>query len=114
MGEQWRRTESIENKATSIIQVAGTITALIFGFVTFSQSTATFNPAGYIEWLIVIGVILSIASIVFSVIALQVRKYSFPIDITSYFSNPRIKLPKNPKIETISFIDAKVLAPLEL
>ena len=39
------------------------------------------------------------------------RKYSFPIDITSYFSNPRIKLPKNPKIETISFIDAKVLTP---
>lgn len=69
----------------SIVQVGGTSTALIFGFVTFIQTSNKFSFTSYIENVIIVTILIIIASIVLSVLVLWPRKYSFRIAIDDYF-----------------------------
>ena len=79
------RIDAVEGKATSIITVAGTITSLVFGFVAFATSTLGYTLPPLIQWCIVASVIASIASILISIQALTLKKYSYLITIEQFF-----------------------------
>lgn len=74
--KQWRRNDILESKATSIIQVAGIVTALIFGFVTFSQSTG--NKLSFIpltQGIIIASIFFSLGSIVLSILTIRTKTF---------------------------------------
>jgi hypothetical protein len=79
------RIDALEGKATSIITVAGTITSLVFGFVAFATSTLGYTFPPLIQWWIVASVIASIASILLSIQALTLKKYSYLVKIEQFF-----------------------------
>jgi hypothetical protein len=106
--KQWQRNDNLDSKATSIIQVAGTITALIFGFVTFSQSVteSTFIPP--IQALIISSIFLGLGSIILSILAIRTRSFFFPIDSSRYFENADFKIGKGFNPDSVRFHDEMV------
>jgi hypothetical protein len=83
--KEMARIDAVEGKATSIITVAGTITSLVFGFVAFATSTLGYTFPPLIQWWIVASVIASIASILISIQALTLKKYSYLVKIEQFF-----------------------------
>lgn len=83
--KEWDRKETLDSRAISIVQVAGTITALIFGFVTIIQTSDKFSFTSYIENMIIASIVVIITSIVFSILVIWPRKYYFRIAIEDYF-----------------------------
>jgi len=83
--KEMARIDAVEGKATSIITVAGTITSLVFGFVAFATSTLGYTFPPLIQWWIVASVIASIASILISIQALTLKKYSYLVRIEQFF-----------------------------
>lgn len=81
---EWQRNSTIEGKASTIIQVSGTITTLIFGFVTFVQATTNFTLPTQVAVIIVISIVFSILSIIISINVLWIREYSLPVNITKF------------------------------
>jgi hypothetical protein len=68
-------------KATAVISVAGTITTLIFAFVTFATSTIHIETPFYIQGIIIASIIASIFAIVKSIQALALKNYGYVMDI---------------------------------
>lgn len=82
---EWNRKDTLESKATSLIQVSGTMTAIIFGFVTFAQSTGDISFPLHTQILIGASVILGIVTILICVIVLYLQDYKFPVRQRYYF-----------------------------
>lgn len=92
--KEWTRNNVLDTKATTTITIAGTIITLIFGFVTFAQSTATnaeliISPL--VQGLILTSIIFGIISILCAVHVLWIRDYAYLTEIKDYFRNPSAK-----------------------
>jgi hypothetical protein len=94
LDKEWQRNTTLDNKAAAIIQIAGIITTLIFGFVTFTQSIgadAKFTITPVVQLLIILSIVFGIISIVLCIGVTFVRKYSYSEQIERYFLNPEDK-----------------------
>jgi hypothetical protein len=87
--KEMARIDALEGKATSIITVAGTITSLVFGFVAFATSSLGYTFPPLIQGWIVASIIASIASILLSILALTLKKYSYLVDIDQFFQKDK-------------------------
>jgi len=63
------------------------VTTLIFGFVTFTQSIIKSELNNEVLYLIILGIVFSISSIVTAISVLSIRKYLFPLDIDAHFKD---------------------------
>ncbi len=68
-----QRRYRLEDKATNIITVAGTVTSFVIGFVTFATSTSGYTFGWMSLSLIIASVIAGSASIVISLVALNFK-----------------------------------------
>ena len=86
--KHWQNDDRLDSKAASVIQVAGTITTLIFGFVTFSQLSG--NKLSFIpltQGIIIASIFFCVGSIILSIFAVRLRSLLFPLDVEDYFRN---------------------------
>jgi len=102
--KEWERNNTLESKATTLMGAAGTMTTLIFGFVTLAQSTTKFELVPQIIYLIILSIIFSISSIISAIAVLSIREYLFPLRIASYFKNEDFK-PDLRTIHSTNFAD---------
>jgi hypothetical protein len=80
--QEFKRKETLENKANNMTTVSGVVAALLFGFgELFVERLAGLQYLWlqHVTFLLLIGVVASLAAIVFSVIGFRVQKYSYVV-----------------------------------
>src|SRR4051794_35373873 len=83
--KEWENKTALDSKATSIITIAGTITTLVFGFVTFATSLNNFELSNYAQLIIVAGIITDIISILFAIWSIKLEPYAFVFKIRDFY-----------------------------
>ena len=82
---EFKRKETLENKANNMTTVAGVVAALLFGFgqvLIENLATIHYDWSTQIIAILLTGILASLASIVLSVIAFRVQNYSYVIGHT--------------------------------
>jgi F0F1-type ATP synthase assembly protein I len=81
---EWDRKGTLDGKANNIVGTAGTVTGLVFGFVTFSTYIFEFSFPYYLGIIIVGSIIASIFVILVSIVAIRLQEYLSTFDIEDF------------------------------
>jgi ABC-type multidrug transport system fused ATPase/permease subunit len=94
--KEWEVKNTLESKATSIIQTAGTMATIIFGVVTFTLTSTRFVFPFYLLLAIAISILLCVGCIIICLLAIRIKDFYTPVQVESYFSkkNGRIEYDK--------------------
>ena len=86
-----KRSEVLDQKAINIITIIGTITSIIFGFITFSSTNYNFHFSLSSTISIVLSLLSGVATIILSLLAYRVQDYQQMIDLTNFFERSNSK-----------------------
>jgi len=86
--KEFELKDALEGKANNLLTIAGVVSTLLFGFGTFliSNLNADYQPLPYLSFLLVVGVVTNIISILFSVMSFKIQPYSYAMAYNNFYN----------------------------